>query len=329
MTQQPFSAAALRGAVDLSSLGKGGPSGGPQGASGAGAAGGQEPPTSGLLVHATDQNFTSVLNGTATVPAVLVLWADQMPESRGYVDTLVSLARSYEGRFRVVAVDLAASPGITQALTPVLQQTFGQISALPVVMGLLSGQPMPFFLGAQPEEQVRQLLDKFLEAAVANGVTGRADLHVQGEEPGAPEQEEPEVPPLHQRAYDAIDAGDLDGAAAAFDQALAENPADEEARLGRAQVELLRRTQALDPQAVREAAAERPDDVDAQARAADLDLVGGHVEDAFTRLLDLVRRTAGEDRDRVRQHLLGLFDVIGQHDERVVRARRALMSALF
>ena len=130
-------------------------------------------------------------------------------------------------------------------------------------------------------------------------------------------------------AFDAIERGDLDGAAAAYEKALKENPADGDAQLGLAQVGLMRRTQGVDLQAARDAAAQQPDDVDAQTAVADLDVLGGHVEDAFGRLVDLVRRTSGDDRERARAHLLQLFAVVGSHDERVRKARTALMSALF
>jgi putative thioredoxin len=130
-------------------------------------------------------------------------------------------------------------------------------------------------------------------------------------------------------AHDALDRGDLGGAIQAYRNVLSDRPASVEAKLGLAQAELLQRVQGMDPQAVRTAGAEQPDDVDAQLAAADLDLVGGHVEDAFGRLVDLVGRTFGDDRDRVRQHLLGLFEVIGAEDQRVVKARGALARKLF
>ncbi len=316
---------ALRGAVDLSALSRPQQPAGaaPGGASPTGGAGSAD----GVLIQGTDDTFNSIVNGSTSVPAVLVLYTDQIPESAQFVQTMVDEAVGHEGRFRVVAVDLAANPGIVQALSPVLQEAFGQVSSLPVVVGLLRGQPVPFFLGVQPVEQIRALLEQFLSAAVANGVAGRVEnLSQPG---GAEEQEEPELPALHQQALEAIDRGDLDAAVAAYQQALQENPKDEDARLGLGQVELLRRTTGLDLNAVRAAAAERPDDVPAQLQAADMDLVGGHVEDAFLRLIDLVRRTSGEERNTVRQHLLGQFEVVGATDPRVVKARQSLMSALF
>lgn len=358
MTQQPFRSSALRGAVDLSSLGgrpaparasagmpsapsggTGTPGAGPGGGAPAGAGGQSEgavPGRKGALVQADDASFEAIVNASMTTPVVLVLWTSQVPESETHLRELAAAVATKEGRFQVAGADLGASPGVLQALTPVLQQVFGQVTALPVVLGLLAGQPMPFYLGVQPMEQVDQLLDKFLEAAVTNAITGRVELS-----PGdvgataaaaadrTDQDEEQDLPPLHQAAYDAIERGDWSAASDAYEQALAENPADEEARLGLGQVRLLQRTGSLDPTAVRQAAADRPDDVQAQLDAADLDLVGGHVEDAFLRLVDAVRRTAGEDRDRVRTHLLEQFEVVGASDERVQKARRALMSALF
>lgn len=278
-------------------------------------------------MQGTDAEFNSLVTGSMNVPAVLVLYTDQVPESEQYVQTMVDQAVAHEGRFRVIAVDLAANPGIVQALSPVLQEAFGQVSSLPVVVGMLQGQPVPFFLGAQPVEQLRTLLEQFLSAAVANGVSGRVEGVA--EAAAAEQDEEKELPLLHQQAYDAIDRGDLDAAAAAYEQALKENPKDEEARLGQGQVELLRRTAGLDLTVVRDAAAANPTDVQVQIQASDLDLVGGHVEDAFLRLIELVRKTAGEERDTVRKHLLSQFEVIGASDPRVVKARGSLMSALF
>ncbi len=315
MTQQPLSAAAMRGAVDLSSLGK--RAAPPTAASG----------TQGMIT-ATDQTFESIVNGTTSVPGVMVVWSSQLPESLQHAEALVALSRTYEGRFQVIGVELDANPGIVQALTPILQQTFGQIDALPIVMGLLRGQPMPFYLGVQEVSALRPLLDKFFEAAVAQGVSGR--VHAPADEAEEDEAEaEAELSPMQQEAYDAIERGDLPAAAAAYDKALKANPADDEARLGLAQVALLQRTADLDLAEVRRAAADGPTDVAAQTAAADLELVGGHVEDAFGRLVDLVRSTTGDERAAARDHLLSLFEVIGAHDERVTRARRALTNALF
>lgn len=322
MTQQPFSNAALRGAVDLSGLGK------PPAADGRPAgAGRSEPGASTDLTQASDATFEAVVKASTTVPTVLVLWSAQAPDSLQHAEALAGVSRDYEGRFVVVGVDLGANPGIMQALTPVLQQTFGQIDALPVVLGLIQGQPMPFYLGVQDVAKLGPLFEQFLEAAATNGVTGRADVGT--EETVQDVEADDELPPLHQSAFEAIERGDLDGARTAYEQALTQDPGDADARLGLGQVELLTRTQGLDPAATREAAAQRPGDVAAQIAAADLDVVGGQVEDAFARLIDTVRVTAGDERNQAREHLLRLFEVIGAQDPRVGTARRALTNALF
>jgi putative thioredoxin len=134
---------------------------------------------------------------------------------------------------------------------------------------------------------------------------------------------------LLEAAVQALDAGDFGGAVQAYKNVLGDDPGNSEAKLGLAQAELLQRVQGLDPQKVRQDAAEKPADVAAQIAGADLDLVGGHVEDAFGRLIDTVRRTAGDDRDAVRLRLLELFEVVGADDPRVIAARRALARALF
>ena len=187
---------------------------------------------------------------------------------------------------------------------------------------------MPLFEGVQPEGQITAIIDQVLALAAQHGVTGTVAVGDVAAAADEVEQEQP-LPPLHQKAFDAIESGDLDGAAAAYREALAQSPADTDAKLGLAQVGLLQRTQGVDLQTARAAAASAPTDVDAQILVADLDLLGGHVEDAFLRLIDTVRVTADADRNTVREHLVELFEVVGVTDERVVRARKSLMSALF
>ena len=323
MTDQPFHASALRGAVDLSGLqgtpgapaaGGAAPAGGNPGAAGRASAGASP----GLVVQGTDANFSEVINASVNVPAVLVLWSARLPESASYLDTVVALAASYGGRFQVVSVDVDANPGLLRAF---------QIQSVPVTIGLVQGQPVPLFAGIQDEQEIRPVIDELLKVAVQHGVTGRVDVGEAGE--GEELAEEPPLPPLHQEAYDAIERGDLETAAAAYRRALKENPADSDAELGLAQVELMQRTTGVDLQEARAAAADSPSDIAAQTLVADLDVLGGHVEDAFLRLVDLVRNTTGDDREQVRTHLLSLFSVVGQHDERVRKARGSLMSALF
>ena len=302
MTSNSISAAALRGAVDLSTLTN------PNPATGSAAGG-------GLVVEGTDGGFQAIVAGTETVPAVVVLWSQRSPASGDFVEVVASVAASYEGRFQLVSVNVDANPGLLQAF---------QVQSVPVTLGLVAGQPVPLFAGAQPAEQVRLYIDELLKLAAEHGVTGKVAV-VAAEEVDV----EPEMPPLHQAAFDAIERDDLDAAVDAYTQALTENPADDEAAVGLAQVKLMQRTAGVDQLAARTAAAEAPSDIAAQMLVADLDVLGGHVEDAFVRLIDVVRVTAGDERETVREHLLELFSVVGAHDERVHKARRSLMSALF
>jgi putative thioredoxin len=297
MTSQPISSAALRGAVDLSAL--------------------SQPATPGagaLVLDGTDDGFKTVVADTLKVPAVVVLWSARLPASADFVEVLAKLAASYQGRFQVVSVDVDANPGLLRAF---------QVQSVPMTVGLLSGQPMPLFIGAQSAEEVRPYLDELLKIAAEQGVTGRVAV------PAAEADAEPELSPLHQAAFDAIERDDLDAATAAYVEALALNPADDDATAGLANVRLMQRTADVDPTAARAAAADAPTDIAAQMLVADLDVIGGHVQDAFSRLIDTVRATEGDERNTVREHLLELFAVVGAHDERVQKARRALMSALF
>ncbi|MEO6020132.1 MAG: tetratricopeptide repeat protein [Knoellia sp.] len=327
MSTTPTPPSGARGAIDLSALGAPPVPTTPAtvgGSPGADATGLPD----GVLVQATDATFSEVMNRTLQVPAVLVLWSSAHEQTVGLAERVAAVAAQLEGRLFVVSADVQTSPAILQAFQQVIVQAFGQLT-VPVTFGLLQGQPVPLFPGLPQDEEIRTVLDQLVQAAVQNGITGRVDLGPVpgGGDPG--EDEEPELPPLLQEAYDAIDRGDLDAAVAAYEKALVANPKDHEAELGLAQVRLMQRTEGLDPVAVRSTAASAPEDVDAQIAVADLDVLGGHVADAFTRLIDAVKATEGEDRDKARTHLLELFNVVGNHDERVRKGRTALMNALF
>lgn len=334
MTDQPSSPSTpgLRGAVDLTGLAPSAPSAsrgtaaGPGASAAAAPSGGTAtavPGRSGLVLEGTDVNFTEIVNASVSVPAVLVLWAAQLPESRDFLDTVVGVARGFDGRVQVVSIDVEANPGLRSAF---------QVQSVPVTMALLAQQPVPLFAGIQPADQIKVVIDQLLQLAVQHGVTGRVDLGAGVADDGnggLDEEQEPPLPPLHQEAYDAIERGDLEAAAAAYEQALKADPADSDAQLGLAQVGLMQRTTGADLQAARAAAADAPTDVAAQTLVADLDVLGGHVEDAFLRLIELVKATSGDEREAARNHLLQLFAVVGSGDERVRKARTSLMSALF
>jgi putative thioredoxin len=316
MTQQPFS---RPGAIDLSALKRpSAPAGAAPGARPAGtpAAGGG----SAYAVTIDEQNFQATVEASMTAPVLLVFYSrSRMPESGQLADDVATLAGEFEGRFLAGLVDIDAVPQIAQAM---------QIPSVPLVVVILDGRPMPLLQDVVPLDELRTALTQVMQQFTAQGVTGRHQPRT-GEAPAPDEGDEPAVDPRYAAAQDALGEGDIDRAVAEYQKLVDANPADGEAAAGLAMAQVLQRTRGVDLQAAREAAAANPDDVDAQTMVADLDMLGGHVDDAFNRLVDLVRRTSGDDRDRVREHLLGLFGAVGNDDPRVLRGRQNLASALF
>lgn len=275
----------------------------------------------GYVVDLTEQNFDSVLALSQQAPVVLEFSSQRSPHSVQLGALFDQLADEYAGRFVLARLDIDASPQLAQEL--VMQ---AGIQGLPAAVAVLAGQLAPMFDRAAPQaEQLRQILDQLIAVGEQRfGLTG-----VGGAPAAGNGDEEPPGDPLLAPAEAALDAGDFEGAAQAYRDVLSAHPAHTEAKLALAQVELILRTQGVDAAEARRKAADDPTDVDAQTLVADLDVAGGHVEDAFSRLVDTVRRTGGDDRNKARLHLLGLFDVVGSDDPRVVKARTALTSVLF
>jgi putative thioredoxin len=299
------------GAVDLSSLRRpaGSAPAAPAGGGAAGAAG-------AYVIEVTEANFQAdVIERSLQAPVVVELYSPRSQGAATLSAALTKLSTEYAGKFLLARIDVDASPQVAQA--------FG-VQAVPVVIAILRGQPVPLFQGVLGEPEVRQYLDQLLTVAVANGITGRAEPVGPAAEP----VDEDAPNPRYEKAETALGAGDLDGAIAAYEELLKESPNDAEAKSGLARVQLVKRTQDV-PADVRTRAADNPADVEAQMLVADVDLMGGHVDDAFARLISTIQVTAGDERNAVRLHLLELFDVVGGDDERVIKARRRLMAALF
>ncbi|MEU5877609.1 tetratricopeptide repeat protein [Spirillospora sp. NPDC047279] len=323
MSSRDFS---LYGAVDLGArqaavkkqqerqaAAAGGGAPGAAGAPGSDAAGGP------YVVDVTDQTFnTEVVERSRAVPVLVDFWAEWCGPCKQLGPILEKLATEAAGKWVLAKVDIDAN----QQLAAYMQQM--GIRGIPFVAVVVAGQLMPFLNGAAPEAQVRQAIDQLFEALRQEGILPEAP---EGE--AAPGEGLPEPDPIYGAAEDALAAGDLDRAADAFQQILAVDPRDEYAKTGLARIELGRRIGDLDAQkAIAEADAD-PSDVAAQTRAADVEVVTGDVEGAFDRLIATVRRTAGDDRDAARKHLLKLFEILPSDDPRVGKARRSLQSALF
>ena len=313
MTQQPFS---RPGAIDLSALKKpapAAPSSGGQ-ASSAGGGGG-----SAYSLTVTEENFQQVIESSMTAPVLLAFYsASRLPESEQMARDLASAVDAHEGRFLAALVDVDATPAIAQAV---------QLQSIPYLMAVLDGRPQPIAQDVLGPEEISGLLDQLAQQLTAGGVTGRHPPRAAA--PATAAGEEPGLAPRYAPAQDALAAGDIDRAVEEYQKLVSANPADSEAVAGLAMATVLQRTQGVDLQAARAAAAADPDDIDAQTLCADLDMLGGHVEDAFVRLVELVRRTSDKERERARDHLLGLFAAVGNDDPRVLNGRRALASALF
>jgi putative thioredoxin len=302
----------LPGAVDLSAL-KARATAPASGADGAPA------PASAYVVDVTEANFQAeVVDRSSRVPVVLDFWADWCGPCKQLSPVLERLAAEAGGAWVLAKIDCDANQRLAAAF---------QVQSIPSVFAVIAGQPVPLFQGALPEQQVRSVLDEVLRVAAANGLPGAPAGD--GDAGDAAGSAAPQVDPAHDAAQAAIERGDFAAAADAYRELLERSPRDEMAKAALAQVELLQRTDGVDEAAVRRRAEEAPDDVEAHAALADLDMARGQVDEALDRLVQLVRRTAGAERDAARQRLLGLFELLDGDDPRLAAARRALANALY
>ena len=325
MSVVPPSGMNLRGAVDLSSLVNrpaapvaGAPAA--AGEPGAPAAGPVAVPS--LVLEGTDANFGEILELSMSVPVIVDLWAEWCEPCKQLTPILEKLAQEYAGQFVLAKVDVDSNPQLTQAF---------QAQSIPTVAAVIGGQPVQLFSGAVPEGQVREVLHRVFELAAQHGVTAMAVAPetTPDDAEEAPAPVEPELPPLHQEAYDAIERGDYDAAIALYKTALARDPRDQMAVAGLAQVSLLARLHGKTMAEIRSAAAAAPDDLQSQLAVADLDLSGGHIEDAFDRLLALFPAQDPAGRNLIRERILEMFEVIGQDDPRVPPTRSRLTALLY
>ncbi len=304
MTSQSFS---RPGAVDLSGLTAAQPT---ENAAPGGA---------NYAVEVTEASFEVIAQQSTRYPVVLLLVSGRDASSSQVQRDLTQTINAAQGRLLLGLVDVDTQPRIAQALG---------VAAVPTAIALLGGQMAPLFQGTRDRADIQAVVDQIVQVAAANGLAGRAAPQPVAAAASESAGEQAALDPRFTAADEALQTGDFKQAVAEFDKLLKANPRDSEAQAGRAQASLLLRTSNLDEQVIAAAEA-HPDDLDAQLAAADLELITGDAQAAFDRLIDLIRRTSGPERDQVRVRLLELFDTMDGADPVVKKARRALSMALF
>jgi putative thioredoxin len=313
MTQQPFS---RPGAVDLSGLKR--PAAAPAAPPGGAAPGGG----ASYWLDVSQDNFQSTVEASLVAPVLLAFHSPtRLPESTQMARDLAQVAEELEGRFLAGLVDIDAQPEIAQAV---------QLQAVPFVFAVIDGRPQPLIQDLLTLDNLRAAVNQVMQTLTTQGITGRHQPRHAAAPAGEGDVDgEPPLDPRYAPAQDALERNDFDAAVAEYQKLLNANPADAEATAGLAMAKLLQRTKDVDAEAARAAAEAQPDDVDAQTLVADLDMLAGRVDDAFGRLVELVRRTAGDERNKAREHLVAMFAAVGNEDPRVLKGRQALASALF
>lgn len=275
--------------------------------------------TGGSYVQEVDEaSLETVIRKSVQHPVILELYSPRA-NAQAMSDALIQAATDDAGKWLLARVNVDTQPRIAQAMG---------VQAVPTVIAVIGGQAMPLFQGTKSAAEIRAYVDQVVKAAVANGIVGRAEPVSSPAAGAEAEGADAAADPRFDAADAAIERGDFAAAVAEYDKLLAANPADAEAKAGRAHVALLDRVSKLDPVAT-QIKAGQVDDVAAQLEVADLEMAQNNPEAAFARLIELIRVTAGADRDQARERLLELFEVVGQSDPRVNKARRALATALF
>jgi putative thioredoxin len=272
-------------------------------------------PASAFVIDVTEETFNDdVALRSKTTPVIVDLWADWCGPCKQLSPVLEKLANEADGAWVLARIDVDANPRLAQAF---------QAQSIPMVVAIIGGQMVDAFQGAMPEAQVKQWLAQVLAVAEQLGVR---QAEGDGAEPG---EATDGLPPALSAARDAMESGDLDGAARALEKALADAPADPLAKSWLAQVNLMRRVSSYDPMTVSREGAAHPEDVAAQLRVADFEMAGGDAEKAFDRILAVIKRTSGAERNTARLRLLDLFEVLSPDDERLKKARTQLTLLLF
>jgi putative thioredoxin len=272
----------------------------------------------GVVVDVNEEDFQQkVIDISKTVPVIVDLWAEWCGPCKQLSPLLEKLAAEYKGRFVLAKIDVDANPRLSQMF---------QVQSIPAVFAVIGESAGPLFQGAIPEAELRQVIEEVLRIAAEQGVNGTINTEVQ--EDVAPVIEEEQIDPRLEAAFNAIEKGDFVAANNSYKEMLNQNPADQVALAGLAQVGLLERASKLNPNDVLQKASDRKDFA-SQMDLADLELMKGNPGAGFAVLINAIKISSGEDRDKLRARLLELFIVVGDIDPEVIKARRDLASALF
>lgn len=320
--QQQFNpGVSLAGAVDLEAL-KHQVKAEPGQAGGAPAAG-------GYVIDTTENTFQATVQTSATFPILLLLWVPTDDRLFSMARALGDAVNGLNGQIQLSRIDIATNPSIAQAL---------QVQGAPALFALISGRPMPLLQGLPGDDELKQLTDevipKIIQAAAQSGVNGTAPYSGDPDSDaaastGATGADTEQVPPEHAEAHRLAEEGDYAGAAAEYARVMESDPSDALAAREHAKALLLARSGSADVREVRAAAASAPDDVEAQLAVADIDMIGGQIQDAFDRLLDFLAAGHKGDLEAVRQRLLEYFTIPEPTDPRLARARRRLATLMY
>lgn len=269
------------------------------------------PPVEGVAAM-SEANVADLLELSARVPLFVVFTSAAAPQCADLVSRLRVVLE--ERRFPLATVDVDVERGLAQAF---------QVQAVPAVMAVIAGRPAPLFQGSPDDAQLRDVVAQVAQVAAQAGMTLPAPA--EGTAEPAPE---PELPPLHKEAFEAIEREDFDAALAAYDRALKENPRDADAKAGKAQVGLLARTHTMDPEAALAAAAAPGASLEALLAGADAALLLGDVENALDTLLSALAPAVADDKERIRLRLVEAFEIVGGTEPAVIAARQRLASLL-
>ena len=289
------------------------------------------PPACGYVIDVNEQTFQAMVQTSVSFPIILLVWQKSDETSYDLAQKLADSITALDGRMQLARIDADESQSIAQAL---------RAQQLPAVYGLVGGRPMPICQGLPSADELQQIcndiLPQLVKVAEKSGVAGMAPYVDSGDSAGdsgvgnnsADSVDSSDVPPEHKIAHEAAMNGDYALAASEYEKVLQANPNDSLASRERAKALLLGRNTNTNVEAVRKAAGDNPGDASAQLAVADVDMIDGHIEDAFSRLLDFL---AGhrDSADVIKERMLEYFAMLPAGDERLNRARRRLAILLY